>query len=47
MFCASTASTSLSAKTRETILDAAAIMDKWQKKDRVQLNGGSSGEMVH
>jgi len=34
-------------KTRQTILDAAIIMDEWHQKESVQVNGGSSGELIH
>jgi hypothetical protein len=32
---------------RQTIIEAATIMDEWHEEERVQSNGESSGEMVH
>lgn len=34
-------------KDRQTILEAAAIMDAWHEEERVQLNGGASSELVN
>jgi integrase len=34
-------------KTRQTILDAAMIMDEWHQRESVQVNDGWTGELVH